>query len=87
MANPLLASLLAQLQRNQHSMGTPISIANTANSQVIGTAAFSFARCHFFEFKVYWRQPVLPDGVIKIMLDSQSKNAKYHTRYAKMIFF
>ena len=34
MANPLLASLLAQLQRNQHSMGTPISIANTANSQV-----------------------------------------------------
>ena len=56
MANPLLASLLAQLQRNQHSMGTPISIANTANSQVIGTAAFSFARCHFLEFKVYWRQ-------------------------------
>ena len=34
MANPLLASLLAQLQRNQHSMGTPISIANMANSQV-----------------------------------------------------
>ena len=36
MANPLLASLLAQLQRKQHSMGTPTSIANTANSQVIG---------------------------------------------------
>ena len=56
MANPLL---LAQLQRNQHSMGTPISIANIANSQVIGTAAFSFARCHFFEFKVYWHQQLV----------------------------
>ena len=31
----IMASLLAQLQQNQHSIGTHISIANTANSQVI----------------------------------------------------
>ena len=30
---------------------------------------------------------VLPDGVIKIVLDSHSKNAKYHTQYAKTIVF
>ena len=49
MANPLLASMLAQLQQNQHSMGTPISIANTSNSQVIGT--LSQHVIFFFEFK------------------------------------
>ena len=30
---------------------------------------------------------VLPDGVIKIVLDSHPKNAKYHTQYAKTIVF
>ena len=55
MANPLLASMLAQLQQNQHSMGTPISIANTSNSQVIGTLSqdviFFLIQVH-----VYWCQ-------------------------------
>ena len=47
------------------------------------------ANCGNYSLNIYWNVSisVLPDGVIKIMLDSHSKNAKYPTQNAKRIFF